>query len=244
MENLNPVPDENEPKKPLWRPWKWIGLIGFVLALILKPWIPSLLSVLLFIYGCVAILNILFHFFRYLKDKFFWRVRNRVLGSFIFVGFLPLLLILGTIFIAARLLAGQLAANYLEISIRAMEHEIFMIGDEVAEQISSSSAADLEPLVSHMLSVHQVQFPSLAARLLRRTAGGAFEVVWQYDPAKFLPGGDSFPAEKWLRPDQKYEGVLVAGKQALITGVRPAPRLRNYYLDVSAPLDRAIEDRL
>jgi sigma-B regulation protein RsbU (phosphoserine phosphatase) len=210
----------------------------------LRPWLPGWLAALLIIFGLVALFNLLFHLFRYLKDKFFWRVRNRVLGAFIFVGIIPLVLLLGTIFISGRLLVGQLAANYLDTSIRAMEHEISMIGDEISEQIDSSSPAAAAPLVSRMLSAHKGQYPGLAARLVSKTAGGTFEVVWQFDPANVLPGGGAYPAEKWLGPDQRYVGFLLAGRQALLASFRPVARVKNTFLEVSAPLDNNIEDRL
>jgi len=95
------------PEKKFWKPWKWIGLAVYAAALLFNRWLPGLIVGLAYLYGVVVIANLLFYVFRYLKDRLFWRVRNRIIGSFIFVGFIPLLLLLGIIYLSAYLLAKK-----------------------------------------------------------------------------------------------------------------------------------------
>ncbi len=244
MNEIALLPDVSEPKKPFWRPWKWIGLLCFATALLLGRWLPGLVVFLGYAYGIVVISLVLWRGFFLLRERLFWRVRNRILGLFIFVGLIPLLLILGTIFLAGYLLVGQLAGNYLETSLQIMEYQISFIGNEVAEQISSKLPAELEAVIPGHLASHSSQFPVLSARLLHQQSNGSFEIIWKFDPKGILPSGEAYPAEKWLTDGKMYRGMIRLYRQAFITSVRPIPRLKGYFLDVSAPLDTNIERRL
>jgi len=45
-------------RKPVWRRWKWIGLVVFITVLILQPWLPSWLEAIGLLYGTVVLLNL------------------------------------------------------------------------------------------------------------------------------------------------------------------------------------------
>jgi len=42
MTDVTLLPEDTRPRKPFWRPWKWIGLICFALVLLLKSWLHDL----------------------------------------------------------------------------------------------------------------------------------------------------------------------------------------------------------
>ncbi len=115
--------ESDAPGKPLMTRWKWIGLAAFAAVVIFRPWLHGSLVFLGWAYGLIVLALLLSRLFRYLKNRLFWRVRNRVLGSFIFVGLLPLLLLAGTAFLASYVLVGQLAANCLEASLTSIVQE-------------------------------------------------------------------------------------------------------------------------
>lgn len=103
----------------------------FCAVLVLRPWLPGWLVALGYLYGIVVILNLAFHLACYLKNRFFWRVRNRLLGSFVFIGLIPLLVILGVVFLSAYLLLGQLAVTYMSAALSRIEGEVSGINVEL-----------------------------------------------------------------------------------------------------------------
>jgi len=111
-ETLLLPPEVTPPKRKVWRLWKWIGLAVYAVVLLFDRWLPDVVVILGQLFGILVLLNLTFHGIRFLKNRFFWRVRNRIAGSLIFVGLIPLLLMLGTVFVALYLLAGQLAARH------------------------------------------------------------------------------------------------------------------------------------
>jgi sigma-B regulation protein RsbU (phosphoserine phosphatase) len=232
-------------RKPMFRRWKWIGLACFAAVLIFRPWLPGVVVVLGYVYGIVVIANLVFLFSRYLKNRIFWRVRNRILGSFIFVGLIPLLLLLGTIYLAAYLLVGQLAANYLETSLSEIVREITGINVELAQQVTAiKPAAALDESAQPVFKRHEQQFPRMWARLAHKKPAGGYEIAWTYDPAKIAPQSSEYPAERWLASKEAFEGVLRLDKSAYMTSIRAVPRMPEYILEVTAPLDAVVEQRL
>ncbi|MGI8783849.1 MAG: SpoIIE family protein phosphatase [Acidobacteriota bacterium] len=237
--------EADAPRKRVWRTWKWAGLIAFVAAIALQQWLPSSVSFLGFVFGLVAIANLTFHLFGYLRNRLFWRVRNRILVSFVVVGLIPLLVILGVAYVASRMVLGQLGANYVETSLRDMERELSWINAEIREQLPHTpQPASLQPIVAAVASRHAAHFPRLSARLVRQPINAAFETVWKYDPQAVEHDLPDYPADKWLGSRAFFEGVLKSNDQVLIKTLRPIPNWPGYYLDVSAPLDTHIEQRL
>ena len=53
--------------------------------------------------------------FRFLKAKILWRLRNRLIVTYMFIGVVPTLLLIGMTFVTLYLLAGQFA-NFVVIS--------------------------------------------------------------------------------------------------------------------------------
>ena len=80
------LPEGEKAARSFWRRWKWIALALFLSAILLHPWLPGILVAVGYLCGFVLIGNLLFHMGRYLRDRLFWRVRNRLLASFVFVG--------------------------------------------------------------------------------------------------------------------------------------------------------------
>ena len=177
MERQLLLPPDESPKKRFWKAWKWIGLLIFAAVLLLSRWLPGPLVAAGYLYGIGVIANLLFYGFRYLKDRLFWRVRNRIIGSFIFIGIIPIVLLLAVVFLSAYLLAAQLAGRYLETSLREMEHQITEINEELAGLIGDG---DLKS-----------SFPAIASRIRPDTCR-AFSRIGGAPPA---------PAPGWLLRD-------------------------------------------
>jgi len=233
------------PVKKFWKPWKWIGLAVYAAALLFNRWLPGLIVGVGYLYGIVVIANLLFHAFRYLKNRLFWRVRNRIIGSFVFVGFIPLLLLGGIIYLSAYMLAGQLAGKYLDSSLREGEQQIVEIHRELAGQIAQAGLQAAFPeIAARVASAHAQQFPSLPARLLRRGAAGSFEVLSKHDPQNTVKDVVPYPGASWLGGGASFVGLLRQGGTAYMSCLRPVSGLSGVYLEVTAPLDGHFAERL
>jgi sigma-B regulation protein RsbU (phosphoserine phosphatase) len=245
MERQLLLPPDKSPKKRFWKAWKWIGLLIFAAVLLLSRWLPGPLVAAGYLYGIGVIANLLFYGFRYLKDRLFWRVRNRIIGSFIFIGIIPIVLLLAVVFLSAYLLAAQLAGRYLETSLREIEHQITGINEELAGLIGDGDLKSSFPAIASRIRLtHAGHFPGLAARLLRRHPDGSFEIISEHDPRNTLKDPKVYPGDQWLAGGTSYSGLIRQGETALMTSLGPVPGSPGLYLEVSAPLDNSVEERL
>jgi sigma-B regulation protein RsbU (phosphoserine phosphatase) len=239
------LPPMGTPVRKFWKPWKWIGLALYAVALVFNQSLPGIFVAAAYIYGIVVLVNLAFSGFRYLKDRLFWRVRNRLIGSFVFVGVIPLLIFLGVIFLSGYMLFGQLAAQYLNSALQENERLVSDINLELADDIASANAASaFQAKAAAVFSSHSAQFPRLAARLLRRLPNGSLDVVAKYDPQAVVRDLPSHPGDAWRGSAASFEGLVEDGERILLASFRPLPGLAGSYLEVAAPLDRFIEDRL
>ncbi len=62
--------------RSVMRLWKWTGLAVFLLAILLRRWLPGIAVALAWLYGIVVIFNLLSYLLRALKNRIFWSVRS------------------------------------------------------------------------------------------------------------------------------------------------------------------------
>jgi phosphoserine phosphatase RsbU/P len=232
-------------RRKFWKPWKWIGLAVYAVALLFGQWLPGIIVAAAYVYGIVTIANLGFFVFRYLKEKFFWRVRNRLISSFIFVGVIPLLIVLGafalTIYTTFSILAGHYFINVLQEDGRLVSD----INKELIEHIESSDAVQSFPTKAAMiLSRHSSQFPHLASRLVHRLPNNSLEVASQYNPQGVLPDIKRHPGDRWREGASSFDYLLKDGDVILMTSFRPISRAVGYYVELTTPLDKSYEGRL
>ena len=222
-----------------------VGVSVYVAALLFNRWLPGFLVAAAYIYGIVVIAGLVFFVFRYLKDRFFWRVRNRLIGSFIFVGIIPLLILLGVVALSGYILLGHLAGQYLNRALQENGRLISEINAELAGQIAHADATSAFPAkAAAVFSNHSSQFPRLAVRLLQRLPDGTLRAVSKHDPQKILRDVSSHPGYKWRGKASSFEGLLTDRGKILLTSFRPVPGLTGFYLEAAAPLDSFLEERL
>lgn len=238
-------PQKDAAGKRIWKRWKWIGLAVYAAVLLFGRWLPGPIVAAGYLYGFVVAANLLFHLFRYLKNRLFWRVRNRVIGAFVFAGVIPLLVLFGVAYLSGRVLFGQLAGRYLDSSLVEIERQLTEVNTELGARLSTAEfQAAWSDLAAHTLAEHASRFPRLAAHLLRKNTGGRFEIVSKWDPQQIEQAQSSYPGKEWLGGLPSFEGLVKEGSTALIVSLRPIPGSDRLYLAVSAPLDRFVAERL
>ena len=120
----------------------------------LGGWVSFLSFVAIFLFTVLA--------FRWLKAKILWRLRNRLIVTYVFVGVVPTLLLVAMTFVTLYLLAGQFA-NFVVIS------EIHLQMEHV-ESVNSAIASELA------VRLERNENPTLElVESLRKT-----DVIWRH----------------------------------------------------------------
>src|ERR1700727_587972 len=106
------------PQTKLGKTTLWFGVlagIAEILQLIVRPGSGSLLSgwaeFLSFVFVCFLLLVA----FRWVRQKLMWRLRNRLIVTYVFIGVIPILLLVSMGLLAGYLFGGQFA-TYIALS--------------------------------------------------------------------------------------------------------------------------------
>src|SRR3984957_9312966 len=135
--------------------WYALGLaLGlFILELLLKfiapaanasvdGWVKFLLFDAALLFCIVA--------FRLLKRRILWRLRNRLIVTYVFIGVIPVILLLTLAFAAGYLFAGQFAGflvtSELDSQMRGVEAANSAISNELAARLERGGSATPESL--------------------------------------------------------------------------------------------------
>jgi len=202
------ISEHHSPVRRIGRQWKWIGLTLFASVIILGDWLPTFLVVLGWLLGLTILSVLTFRLLRYLKNRLFWRVRYRILGAFVFVGLIPLLMILGTALLVGYVLSGQLAARYLESSLAQYERELSWINGELATKITDPANTDLDTPAESLFQAESADFPKLAAHILRRRDDGGVEVAAAHDPREVTATLEEWSPGDWLGDRSFFQGIV------------------------------------
>ena len=94
----------------------------------LGGWVSFLSFISIFFFTILA--------FRFLKAKILWRLRNRLIVTYIFIGVVPTLLLIGMTFVTLYLLAGQFA-NFVVISeIHLQMEHVEAVNSAIANELA------------------------------------------------------------------------------------------------------------
>ena len=231
--------------KPFWRRWKWLGLLFFFAAILLRSWLPGIVVAVCYLWGLAVFASLLLFAGRYLRDKMFWRVRNRLLAAFVFVGLIPIVVLFGLGFLLSYLLLGQLAATYFSSSLQELQGEVAGINGELAGFLPAGlPPASFEQYATRVLKAHADLFPKSSARLLKAGPDQSFEVIAAVDPGGVIKPGDREPAGLWLAGRHDFDGLIFGKGTIRITSLKPVRQEPGFYLEVAVPLDSEVERRL
>ena len=207
--------------------------------------LPGIVIAICYLWGLAVVANLLFFAGRYLRDRLFWRVRNRLLASFVFVGLIPIVVLFGLVFLSSYILLGQLAATYFFTSLRELQGEVAKINGELAGFLPGGPPpASFASDAARVLDAHADMFPRSAARLLKSGSGQLFEIAGVSDPTGVAKQEGPVRAGLWLGSNHDFDGILVKEGAVLITSLKPVRQEPGYYLEVTIPLDAVLEQRL
>ena len=132
------------PKSKLGKATLWFGYLALalkILQLILRSEPGSMLSGWASLISFVFILCALLLGFRWLRRALMWRLRNRLIVTYIFIGVIPVILLLSMVFVAGYLFAGQFATYVAMSDLQSELQHLEATNRSLATQFRSLSRA-------------------------------------------------------------------------------------------------------
>src|SRR6267142_3497313 len=155
----------------------------------------------------LAALYLLVRFIGWWRSRLLWSLRNRLIVAYLFIAFVPILLILTLVFLAGRTLYSQLGAYLLHEDI---QQRIEMIAD----------------ISEHIAIAHQTLPPNVTERESERILAAQSHAVHDQE----LPGlsisfsSDTSLLRKVASPGKKsFAGLLHQGDTLSLTSLRAIP---------------------
>src|SRR5271157_5329050 len=114
------------------------GRLSPAVAASLGGWVSFLSGLAIILFGIVG--------FRWLRSQLLWRLRNRLIVTYVFIGVIPVFLLAAISLITLYLLAGQFASfvvtSDITTHLRGMEAANRAIANHLATQISGGGKLD------------------------------------------------------------------------------------------------------
>ncbi|MGH9544448.1 MAG: PP2C family protein-serine/threonine phosphatase [Terriglobales bacterium] len=121
---------------------RFFGLFKVSYGLALRGWIGILSFLAIILLALLA--------FRWLKARLLWRLRNRLIVTYVFIGVIPVVLLVAMAFITIYLFAGQFAnfvvTSELDSRLRSLQSVNASIAEELAARLEHGQPATAESL--------------------------------------------------------------------------------------------------
>ncbi len=121
---------------------KLFGLWNLSWEQALRGWVGFLSFVVIVLFGILA--------YRWLKAKLLWRLRNRLIVTYVFIGVIPVVLLMAMAFITIYLFAGQFAnfvvTSELDSRLASLQAANSAIAHELEARLERGQSATAESL--------------------------------------------------------------------------------------------------
>jgi phosphoserine phosphatase RsbU/P len=217
-----------------------LALLFFVLQLLsghLSPSVAGSLSGWVSFLSGLAIVLFAIVGFRWLRSQMLWRLRNRLIVTYVFIGVIPVILLVLISFITLYLLAGQFA-NFVATSeitthLRSMEASNRAIANELAAQIDKGEKPNSDTIAG--MRSHDVDFARRQVCAWHGRTGS---------PSCSGPVGSATLALPAFLKDGFREIVRDHGEFFLRSADVAKTRSEQIYVVSSEPLDRSLIDEI
>ena len=158
-----------------------------------------------------------------LRSKLLWRIRRKLIISYLLIGLVPTVLILFFFLLSAYLVVGQVSSYILSASLEKTEAEAAHAADlAVADLLNTKQGepptAEIEHILRECLSTLSPNYPGVSAAYVGGPRSKRRVVLDQM--ADLLPPGEGLP--DWA--SQGYQGLLQVGNQYLVAGFSKPPK--------------------
>jgi sigma-B regulation protein RsbU (phosphoserine phosphatase) len=237
----------------------WIlGLFFFTPALRASSPVLSLLLDLLTLLFTAALVFYVWKLSRYLRNRLLWKIRRRLIVAHIFIGAIPILLVIGIFLVSAGLIYYQLSYYLItnQIGIHSAQVHAFSLSlrDGLQERMLTASPRSLAALKSGLDADSKYllgAYPS-ASIILRFTDPATNTGSTYVNQSTVSERLKEYQIPRWLG-DREFSGLVLEDLQPQIYSGRLF--LRSFVssdfradipftLEVSVPLDRYLIGRL
>src|SRR5208283_5329572 len=133
------------PKTKLGRTTLWFGGLALILELLrlifrapngtmLSGWATFLIFIFVV---CAALM-----FLRWVRRQLMWRLRNRLIVTYVFIGVIPIILLVSMAFLAGYLFAGQFATYVAMSNLQSELHHLESANRSLAFQFRSLARSE------------------------------------------------------------------------------------------------------
>src|SRR5256712_3276488 len=96
------------------------------------------------------------------KRRLLWRVRRKLILSYIFVGFIPAILIVAFFLLGGFLLFNNLSSYLVQSRLRALSEEAKLVAQSTALEIQRAGGRDVAGISARRQTNAQTQFPGVS----------------------------------------------------------------------------------
>src|SRR5215204_1984958 len=221
-------------------------LISILRRFITPPSIIELVSVIASLGLAFATIYVVARLFILAKRRLLWRVRRKLILSYIFIGVVPALLIVGFFLLSANVAAMNVSAYLFKDGYDDIVSDVKLVAQAAAGEIGRQPGAASETLRRSQSAVGQ-RYPTFAMAFLPTNprAGGLIQAgEWEHQPAptSIPPWAASagFDGTTFIAGDEPGEVQLVI--RSVVPARGPAGDAGFVVADV--PVDDHLLDRL
>jgi phosphoserine phosphatase RsbU/P len=141
-----------------------VKLFVFVLRSLFGE-LPAFFSVVETVAGLAIAAGAFYFLFRLsvlAKRRLLWRVRRKLILSYIFIGFVPALLIVAFFLLCGFLLFYSFSSYLVQSRLRALTEQTRFIAASTAVEIQRAGGRDVAELIARKASNYDAQFPGLS----------------------------------------------------------------------------------
>jgi len=205
---------------------------------------PRLLWILFWITFIPSIAYYLYRLGGFVRQRLLWRLRRRLIVTYIFIAVVPILLIVLLVGLGAYIINAQFAAFLIALNLRDHLNQLRQLNRVVIHESRLTRApspealiSDLERLYANELSTHTAGYPDLEITVRVGALVRAFRLNGER-----LEKPVAVPV--WLKPDEFAEIVMDQGVVGLRAGERTSTPVGELTVILSQPFTPGLLDQL
>jgi sigma-B regulation protein RsbU (phosphoserine phosphatase) len=223
------------------------ALLIKILTLVIAPTAPVLgladlaATLVLLVAGLVGLARVLAE----VRRRFLWRVRRKLIVSYLFIGFVPVLLVVAFFVLAGVLMFLNVSSFLIRTGFDDLVEEAALLADSSAgELVRGAGVADAPSVLGGKRAAMLARHPDLSLAIVTAAGGAAAAVTgpWRHvEPPSRLP--------EWIEPNG-FGGLVAysmpgdAGTELVVRAVSFQPADTDYAVVVDIPITGLTRDRI
>jgi len=224
----------------------WAMAYGAALGLVdrLRGGVPGPLWLLFWLTFLISIGYYVGRLVRIVRERLLWRLRRRLVVTYVFIAVVPILLILLLVAIGGLIINAQFAAFLVALNVRDRVNGLQQLSRGVAHEAYLTREPTPEALLDRLqkffvagLGTHSARYPALEITLRLGTQARAFDLA-----GKPLSRPVSIPP--WLVSDEFAAAVVDQGRVALRSVAQGKTPHGHFILVLSQPITSELLDQV